>query len=264
MILDRIIARRRQDLEATRRQVSLSAQRRAAEESRRRPLDLAAALCRRRVGLIAEIKRRSPSAGEIRPGLDVAQTVTAYADAGAAAVSVLTEPAFFGGSLDDLAAAREALTGEHERPILRKDFILEDYQVYEARAAGADAVLLIAACLETPLLSDLLSLSGELGLSSLVEVHDRAELERVLPLRPRLVGINNRDLRTFTTHTETTLELAPLMGEGAVVVSESGICEVEDVRRMAEAGVRGVLVGEAILRSPDPAAKARELAQAGL
>lgn len=263
MILDRIVAQRRQDVAAAQATISEAALRRAAEAIERPPLDLAAALERQRVGLIAEVKRRSPSAGEIRPGLNVGDICQGYADAGAAAVSVLAEPAFFGGSLDDVASARRTLSGDRQRPVLLKDFVLGAYQVYSGRVAGADAVLLIAACLETPLLADLLALAADLGLTALVEVHDRAELERVLPLQARVIGINNRDLRTFTTRLETTLELAPLVDQGTVVVSESGIRGAEDVRRVAEAGVRGVLVGETLLRAPDPSAKARELAEAG-
>lgn len=262
MILDRIVAERRRAVAERARLLPERRVRRLAEVVKRRPLDMAAALRGNGVSVIAEVKRRSPSAGDIRAGLDAGETARGYAAAGAAAVSVLTEPTFFGGSHDDLAAARAALSGDLERPVLLKDFVISPYQLYEARAVGADAVLLIAACLADDDLDDLAALAGELGMAALIEVHDREELERVLPAGPALVGINNRDLRTFSVSIETTLALAPLVPPATTVVSESGIRGADDVRRLAEAGVHAVLVGEAILRSPDPMAMVRELARA--
>ncbi|MHB0876840.1 MAG: indole-3-glycerol phosphate synthase TrpC [Anaerolineae bacterium] len=254
MILDDIVARRRESIDAQRRLVPEAALRRQAEGCERRPLDFAAALRRPHVAVIAEVKRRSPSAGAIREDLSVAATCAAYAAGGAAAVSVLTEPDYFGGSFDDLAAARSTLTGADSRPILCKDFVVTEYQVYLARVAGADAVLLIAACLEPARLAALMAVVRGLGMTPLVEVHDAGELEAVLPLAPAAIGINNRDLRTFRTDLATTESLAPLAAGTAVVVSESGISNVDDVRRVAAAGAAAVLVGEALVRSGAAAA----------
>ncbi len=263
MILSQITERRRANVEERRRTVPESALRSLAEATERRPLDFAGALgAAKGVAVIAEVKRRSPSAGTIREGLDVAGTCRMYSENGAAAVSVLTEPNFFGGSLADFEAARSTLTGGMAMPLLLKDFVLTSYQVLEARAAGADAVLLIVACLmgdELPLLLDLVL---RLGMTPLVEVHDRAELEAVSPLRPPVIGINNRDLRTFEVSLETTVNLAPEVPDGCLVVSESGIRTPADVRQVAAAGARAVLVGESILRADDPASQIRALAQA--
>lgn len=207
------------------------------------------------LSLIAEIKRASPSKGPLHPHLDPASLAQSYARGGAAAISVLTEPAFFMGSFADLEAAREATS----LPILCKEFILDPYQVYEARAHGADAILLIAAILSREELAALQGLAHQLGLSALVEVNHELELERALAARPRLVGINNRDLTDFTVDLGTTLRLRPLIPPEVIVVSESGIKSSDDAQLLRSAGVDAVLIGEALVTSPDPEAKIREI-----
>ncbi len=220
------------------------------------PRSLEAALRRPgEVALIAECKRRSPGAGDIRPGLDPAALTRGYEENGAAALSVLTDGPYFGGGNEDLGAVRSA-TGI---PILRKDFTVDPVQVVEARAAGADAVLLIVRILPDALLRELLALAGELGMDALVETHDAAELERALAAGATVVGINNRDLATFTTDLETTLGLVPGVGDDVVLVSESGIRTPDDVARLGEAGVDAILVGETLLKDEDPAAAAARL-----
>jgi len=206
-------------------------------------------------GIIAEIKRRSPSRGEINPHLDVPAILSAYEKGGAVAVSVLTEPSFFNGSLADLKAA-SSLT---RLPLLRKDFIVEEYQLLEARACGASAVLLIAAMLDDETLSRLMERAGELCLECLVEVHDERELARAAEAGAKIVGINNRDLHTLKTDLETTLRLAPLVPPGITLVSESGYALPEDIARAREAGVGAFLVGEALCASVDPAGELMRL-----
>jgi len=211
------------------------------------------------VALIAECKRRSPGAGEIRPGLDPAALTRGYARAGAAALSVLTDQDYFGGSLADLTAAKAAAPV----PVLRKDFTLDPLHVLEARAAGADAVLLIVRILSDRMLTALHAEANALGMAVLVEVHDRGELARALEIDPEIVGINNRDLATFRTDLGTTLELIELVPAGVLVVSESGIRGPDDVLRLGDHGVDAVLVGETLLRAPDPERAAREMAWVG-
>jgi len=208
------------------------------------------------VSLIAECKRRSPGAGEIRPGLDPVALTLGYQNAGASALSVLTDVRYFGGSLADLEAVRAAV----DIPVLRKDFTLDPLHVFEARAAGADAVLLIVRILDDASLRGLLALAGDVGMGVLVEAHDATELCRALEAGAAIVGINNRDLSTFTTELETTLRLLEEIPVGVVVVSESGIRHRADVARLGAAGVEAVLVGEALLRAEDPAAAAGRLA----
>ncbi len=207
------------------------------------------------ISLIAEVKKASPSAGLIRADFDPVALARAYQAAGARAVSVITDAKFFQGSLDYLAAVQGAVP----LPLLRKDFLIDPYQVYESRLKGASAVLLIAAALDAPQLAGLRALAGTLGMDSLVEVHDEPELDKALKAGAGIVGINNRDLRTFTVSLETTLRLRPLVPAGVVVVSESGIRCREDVLRLEEAGVDAVLVGETLMRSADVGAKVREL-----
>jgi indole-3-glycerol phosphate synthase len=207
------------------------------------------------VALIAEHKRRSPSAGAIREELALEAVVGAYERGGAAALSVLTEGPNFGGSLEDLRRARAAST----LPVLRKDFTVDAFQVHEAFAAGADAVLLIVAALEDSALSGLHGLAGELGLAALVEVHDSDELDRALALEPRLIGINNRDLTTLKVDLRRTFELRARVPEGVTVVAESGFSRAEQLRELAAAGVDGVLVGEALMRSADIETSVRAL-----
>jgi indole-3-glycerol phosphate synthase len=221
------------------------------------------------VALIAEVKRASPSRGVLRPDFDPLHLAATYAASGAAAISVLTDERFFQGSLAYLAQICQAplpslprQAGEGQGggpPLLRKDFIVHSYQVYEARAAGADALLLIAAVLPGGDLADLLALTHALGMAALVEVHSGDELARVLPLRPGLVGVNNRDLCTFNVDLNTCLALRPLVPVDVCFVAESGIHTCADVARLAAAGVDAMLVGEALVTAPDVAAKVREL-----
>jgi indole-3-glycerol phosphate synthase len=207
------------------------------------------------VSLIAECKRRSPGAGDIRPDLDPEALGRGYEAAGASALSVLTDASYFGGGLDDLERARAATS----LPVLRKDFTLDPLQIVEARGAGADAVLLIVRILDEASLRQLMREAEAAGLSALVETHDEAELRRALDAGADIVGVNNRDLASFTTDLDTTLRLLEEIPDDAVVVSESGIRGREDVGRLGAAGVDAVLVGETLLRSPDPAAAARKL-----
>ena len=205
--------------------------------------------------LIAEIKRASPSKGPLAPDLDPAGLAAAYELGGAAALSVLTEPRFFRGGPGDLAAARAATT----LPVLRKDFLFDPYQLFEARALAADAVLLIVAILDGGLLAEMLDVARVLGLAALVEVHDEAEVERAVAAGARIVGINNRDLRTFRVDLETTRRLRGRIPAGRLVVSESGIHSQADVTRLREWDVDAMLVGESLVRAGDVAAQLREL-----
>ncbi len=208
------------------------------------------------VALIAEIKRRSPSAGPIRPDLTVAEVARAYERAGASALSVLTDAEYFGGALADLEAARASVA----LPALRKDFVIDELQLWEARAAGADAVLLIVRILEDERLVDLHAQAAQLGMGVLVEVHDARELERALAAGAAIVGVNNRDLATFRTELAVVLGLAPAVPAGRLLVAESGIRVAADVDRLAAAGVDAILVGESLMRAGDVAAAAGALA----
>jgi indole-3-glycerol phosphate synthase len=207
------------------------------------------------VRLLAEVKRRSPSAGPIRADADAPTIAGWYQSGGAAAVSVLTDERFFGGRLADLVAVRAAV----ELPVLRKDFIIDALQIFEARAAGADAILLIARILDDTVLAELLGQAGELGMAALVEAHDTEELDRALAVGARLVGVNNRDLATFVTDMELSVRVAPTVASQVTFVAESGIRTPDDVRRLGEVGVDAILVGESLMRQPDPAAAARAL-----
>jgi indole-3-glycerol phosphate synthase len=227
-------------------------QRRAGEDQAR---DFRAALAAPGLSVIAEHKRSSPSAGVIRADLELADVVSAYERAGARALSVLTEESRFGGALADLAAARAASS----LPILRKDFIVEEYQVHEALAGGADAILLIVAALETGTLIRLHSLATQLGLATLVEVHDAIELDAAHELGAAIVGINNRDLTTLQVDVERTYELLPDVRDGALVVAESGFREHAQLARLQQADVDAVLVGEALMRAPDIETATRDL-----
>ncbi len=208
------------------------------------------------VRLIAEVKRASPSRGVFTASFDAAGLAREYAGNGAAVISVLTDEKFFQGHLEHLVKVRRLV----DVPLLRKDFTLDEYQVWESRAAGADAVLLIVSILESGQLRDLLDTAKAAGLAALVEVHTRAELEMALAAGARVIGVNNRDLTTFETRIETTLALLPLIPPGPVVVSESGFFTAADVRRVVDAGAHAVLVGEALVRAQDVPAKVRELA----
>jgi indole-3-glycerol phosphate synthase len=255
-LLDAIVRHKRAELEERRGVVP-----RASLEARCRalppPRDLAEALRPRAGGvrLIAEVKKASPSRGVLAEALDPVALARQYARHGADAISVLTDARYFQGSLEGLTAIRGAV----DVPLLRKDFTLDEYQLWEARAAGADAVLLIVAILEPAQLRDLLQSAKGLDLGTLVECHTAAEVEAALAAGAGIVGINNRDLRTFETRLETTLELLPLIPPGPIVVSESGFFTGAEVRRVVAAGAHAVLVGEGLVRAPDVGAKMREL-----
>ena len=223
------------------------------------PLDFAAALRGDAVRVIAEVKKASPAKGLLRPDFDAAGLAATYVDNGAAAISVLTNTAHFHGTIEHLEAAA-AIAHPRSVPLLRKEFVFDAYQVYETRACGADAILLIVAMLEPELLQELQALAIDLGLQVLVEVHDEAELEAAIDVGAELIGVNNRNLRTFKTDLAVTERLAPTIPAGRVVVSESGITSREDVQRLGKAGASAVLVGEALLMAPDIGAKLRELA----
>jgi len=205
--------------------------------------------------VIAEVKKASPSKGVIREHFVPAEIAASYAAGGAACLSVLTDIDFFQGADDYLVAARAAC----ELPVIRKDFTIDPYQIWEARALGADAVLLIVDCLELPHLAELYQCAQEAGLDALIEVHDAAELEEALTLNPALIGINNRNLHTFDTSLETTIDLLSQIPEGVQVVTESGIHTRDDVTRMRENGVHTFLVGEAFMRAEDPGAQLKAM-----
>jgi indole-3-glycerol phosphate synthase len=213
------------------------------------------AMARPGISVIAEHKRRSPSAGPIREDLVLEDVVGAYERGGAAALSILTEGPSFGGSLDDLRAARRAVG----LPLLRKDFVVEPYQVHESFAAGADAILLIVATLSEQELLALHAEAANLGLSALVEVHDESELDVALELGAPIIGINNRDLKTLEVDTRRTFELLPRVAGNALVISESGFSRPEQISELSQAGVDGVLIGEALMRSQDIESATRAL-----
>jgi indole-3-glycerol phosphate synthase len=254
--LDAIVERRRRDLAARTAAMPL-AELQARARKLPPPLDFAGALRKPGIHVIAEVKRASPSRGPIAPTADPVAVARSYAKAGAAAISVLTEEPHFMGSIEFLPAIKQAL-GATCPPLLRKDFIVDPYQVWEARAYQADAILLIVAALADSELRSLRGLARELGLHTLVEVHDEAELARAVASGAEVIGINNRDLRTFATTLDVTARLRPLVPPDRVVVSESGIGSRADVRRLAALGVNAFLIGEALMASPDPGAKLRE------
>lgn len=257
MILDEIVANKRVELAATMQRVpleKLSATVRRAPT----PLSLASAIAGKKVRLIAEVKKASPSRGLICPDFDPVKIASIYAEHGAAAISVLTESKYFEGSLAYLQAIKCTLL-TRKLPLIRKDFIFDAYQVYEARACGADSLLLIAAILDTALLSNLLGLAHQLKMDCLVEVHDEADMEKALCSKAKIIGINNRDLRTFTVDTAVTRRLRPLIPQGILVVSESGIKSACDIALMKELKVNAVLIGEALTSAPDIGAKICEL-----
>ncbi|HEY93046.1 MAG TPA: indole-3-glycerol phosphate synthase TrpC [Dehalococcoidia bacterium] len=253
-MLNRIIAQKRKEVEQRKKSMPLSwLEERIAH--RQAPLDFALALDGDYTRLIAEVKRSSPSRGVICPNFNPVELAKSYAQGGAAAISVLTEADYFEGSIDYLAAIRE----EVRLPLLRKDFIFDPYQVYESSAYGADALLLIVAILSQEQLEGLLSLSHSLGLRCLVEVHSEDEVERALLSQAKIIGINNRDLHTFTIDINTTYRLRPLIPQQRIVVSESGISSQGDVEKLRGWGVNAVLVGEALVTASDVQNKVREL-----
>jgi indole-3-glycerol phosphate synthase/phosphoribosylanthranilate isomerase len=253
-ILDEILRWKREQIEQRKRAVPLETLRVAAENAPL-PRDLTAALQEPGVSLIAEVKRASPSKGLLRGGLDAATLAREYEAGGSSAISVLTDERYFRGSLDDLRAVR----GSVRLPLLRKDFILDAYQVYESRAAGADAVLLIVAALNDGELRTLHDLIRDLGMAALVEVHDAIELTRALRIEPQVIGVNNRDLHTFHVDLETSARLRPLVPPGVLLVAESGIHTRADVERLAATGVDAMLVGESLVCAPDVGKHIRQL-----
>ena len=256
-ILDTILAAKREEVGAARAARSFADVDTAARsappvrtfaEALRRPHGAA-------VRVLAEIKRASPSAGAIRPGADPAEIAADYANGGATALSVLTDKQFFDGELSFLARVRERV----QLPLLRKDFVIDAYQIAEARAAGADAVLLIVAALDERQLTELLAAAKSYHLDALVEVHDTREADIALSVGAMIVGVNHRDLRTFTMDMTLTAQIAPRVPPGTILVGESGIKTADDVRRLGEAGAHAVLVGEHLMRQPSPGAALREL-----
>jgi indole-3-glycerol phosphate synthase len=250
-ILDRIVAAKREEIAAARKKVPLAAMR-ADAESRVLTRDFEGAL-RRRIAtghsaVIAEIKKASPSRGVLRADFIPADIAQSYAQSGAACLSVLTDRQFFQGQIDYLKQARASC----DLPVLRKDFMVDPYQVYESRAIGADCILLIAACLDDGSMAELEAVARSLDMAVLVEVHDMRELERGLKLKTPLVGVNNRDLRTFEVSLDTTLSLLKEVPHDRLLVTESGIVTRADVKKMREAGVHAFLVGEAFMRAEDP------------
>jgi len=254
-ILEDIVAAKRQEVEVQKEKVSLDALHKLMA-SQPKPLNLSGSLMGSGIRLIAEVKKASPSRGLLCPDFDPVRLASTYASNGAAAISVLTDPRFQ-GELEHLGQIKKS--GASQRaPVLRKDFIFDPYQVYEARAAGADALLLIVAVLSPQQIKDLLDLSTELWMQCLVEVHDEQELTTALDAGAEVIGINNRDLRTFTTDLAVTERLAPLVPRGKIIVSESGISNREHLRQLGSQRVNAVLVGEALVTAQDVGDKVRE------
>jgi indole-3-glycerol phosphate synthase len=253
-ILSRIIESRRAEV-ARRRRIMPETVLRIAAGKADAPRDFAGALVRDEVNVIAEIKKASPSAGVLRREFEPVSLARAFEQAGAAALSVLTEEENFQGALAHLRDARAAVS----LPVLRKDFIVDPWQVWEARAANADSFLLIAAALDDAALAGLLNLGRELGMEALVEVHTAEELERVLAAGARILGVNNRNLHTLEVRVETSLELAGMIPEDRVAVSESGLRSAEDLQKLSAAGFDAFLIGESLMREPDPGAALKRL-----
>ncbi len=263
-ILDDIVKYKRNEELPKQMQLRDAAMVRAEAKLAPAPKDFVAALrAKKQVALIAEAKKASPSKGLLRRNFNPQVLGLTYAKNGAAAISVVTDARYFQGKLEYLTRIRDHLQNEMGRnrpPLLRKDFIFHPFQVYEARAAGADALLLIAAVLKDDELAGLLALTRKLRMTALIEVNNRAELERVLPLNPRLIGVNNRDLRDFSVDLNTCINLRQHVSAGICFVAESGIRTAADVIRLQKEGVDAILVGEALVKSKDVAGKVRELA----
>lgn len=255
-ILDKILARKVEEVARDQAAMPLALVRKKAElatDEERRPRDFLGALQRDTIALIAEVKKASPSKGLLMADFDPVKIATTYAENGAAALSVLTDEDFFQGHIGYMGAARKAVS----LPVLRKDFTIDVYQIYYARAFCADAVLLIVAALDDAQIADMQTLTRELGMAALVEVHTEAELERALKIGATLIGINNRDLKTFHTDLATTERLARQMPAGITLVAESGLRNGEDVALMGQYGAHAVLVGEALVKAEDMAAHVR-------
>ncbi len=253
-LLGHILENKRQEVEAKKAVQSLS-ELKALTQDKLPTRDFERALRLPGMSLIAEVKKASPSKGILREAFKPVEIAQKYEEGGARAISVLTNEKFFQGHLDFIAAIKEKV----KLPLLRKDFIVDIYQVYESHVAGADAILLIVACLTDVLLRELYHLAKELKLACLIEVHDRKELERALNLGVEIIGINNRDLKTFATGIEVTLDLMRDIPKDRIVVSESGITEHNDIKRLEESGVQAVLVGEALMKASDIKGMIRKL-----
>jgi len=253
-MLNKICSYKQAEVASRKAVTSLSALEERIKEARP-PRSFRQALRMEGVSLISEIKRRSPSKGTLTEDVDPLELGKLYESAGARAISVLTDQEFFGGTLDDLRAVRHAVS----IPCLRKDFVIDEYQVYEARANSADAILLIVRILSDAQLQDYQQLADALGMACLVETHSAAEIERALDAEAHIIGINNRDLDTFEVNLETTLKLKKLVPGGIVLVSESGIHTREDVKALEDGGVDAILVGEALMTSPDVKGKIKHL-----
>lgn len=257
-VLAEIIAKKRERVSAAKEVVPLEEMRPLAEEVRStaKRQALTAALRSDGINIIAEFKRRSPSKGMIRADANLVETVQSYEAGGAVALSVLTEEDYFAGSLDDLRTAKTAV----KLPVLRKDFVFEEYQIYESAAAGADAILLIVAALDNQALSHLRRLAeDDLGMDALVEVHTSNEMKRAASSGARLIGVNNRDLRTFEVSLNTSLSLSTEPPNDALLISESGLHTAKDLQRLHDAGYRGFLIGETLMRNDNPAEALRNL-----
>lgn len=264
-ILDRIVAQRRKDIAQAKLDVPFTA---LQQQARQAPaaIDFVQRLrWDAPMALIAEIKRASPSKGDIAPGIDAAEQGWRYASAGASGISVLTEPTWFKGSLDDLLAVRRAVEplGANRPAILRKEFVVDDYQVLEARAYGADAVLLIVACLTDSMLRGLKGCVEDMGMTAVVEVNNPGEMQRAVDAGAQFIGVNNRDLRDFSVDPNTTGRLAVLVPDGTMLAAFSGIQSRADVEQYAALGATAVLVGESLMRAEDAAAKVHELTGRG-
>ena len=259
-ILDEIMAFHRENLPKIKREVPLENVR-ALAQTAVPPLDFYAALKVPGVSLIAECKKASPSKGLMVPNYDPVKLATTYVKAGARAISVLTDGRHFQGSLSDLRDVKEAIGSK--APVLRKDFVFDPYQIYEARAAGADAILLIAAVLSDADVKSLMALTHKLGMNALVEVHTEEELERMLAIGPRIIGVNNRNLQTFEVDFANTARLRQMIPDDVVVVGESGLKTAVDVREMLKIGVDAILVGETLVKSKDTYQTAKSFVKAG-
>ncbi len=257
MILDDIVANKRLELAARRKERSLGDVRAAAEHAPA-PRNFAAALRASGLSIIAEVKRRSPAKGALKLNVVPADQAALYEGAGARAISVLTDERYFGGRNEDLVTVRERVG----LPVLRKDFTIDEYHVWEARSIGADAVLLIVGALDQGQLTAFRQLAGELGMAALVEVHTDQELDRALQAGAALLGVNNRDLTTMTVDLRTTLRLRPRVPDGITFISESGIAAPDDVRMVSSCGIDAILVGEALMSAGDPAEAVRRLLDA--
>lgn len=259
--LSTILKQKRQRVETAKLSVSTEVLQLMARKTRdiAVPHALVAALRdKSKINIIAEFKRKSPSRGEIRRHADPVMIAQAYEAAGAAAVSVLTEEDYFDGSLDDLRAVRQAIS----LPLVRKDFIFEEYQLYESATTGADALLLIVAALDDETLARLRRITeDELGMDALVEVHTSEEMGRAVNSGAKLIGVNNRNLGTFEVSLETSAQLAAIAGDKVLLISESGIESVDDIRRLYDLGYRGFLIGESLMRADDPGAALRKFTQ---